>query len=155
MEISNLRVPFLAERGKARATVSEPSRLLDSQIVQAETALSENIFHSMLKLEHRRVARSNKHFVLMLLDANLENGTALGILKQAAEVVIVTKRETDLAGWYKENVILGVIVTEVSMEEGGLIMKTLRKKIETALIDHLGKEKAAKVTISQHLFPES
>jgi hypothetical protein len=151
MESSFPRVAFLAERDKAHAAVSETSQVLDSQGVQAETILSESMFHSLLALERRRAARSNKYFILMLLDANLESGPAGGILKQAAEVVIDTKRETDLAGWYEEDVILGVIVTEVSLQESDLIMETLRIKIESNFIEHLGQQKAAKVAISLHL----
>ena len=109
----------------------------------------------MLTLERRRAERSRKPFVLMLLDANLENGAAAGILKQAVDVVLVSKRETDLVGWYKENAILGVIFAEVNLEGELSIMEILRTKIETALVKHLGRERAAKIAISLHVFPES
>ena len=70
----------------------------------------------MLTLERRRAERSRKPFVLMLLDANLENGTAEEILRQAVDIVVASKRETDLVGWYKQGAILGVIFTEVNLE---------------------------------------
>ena len=91
----------------------------------------------------------------MLLDANLEDGTAAEILKRAVDVVLATKRETDLVGWYKQDLILGVIFTEVSVEGDLPVTETLRTKIETALIKHLGGEPAAKIAISLHLFPEN
>jgi hypothetical protein len=117
-------------------------------------ALPENIFQSMLTLERRRAERSNKAFVLMLLDANLENGSASGILKQAFNVAMVSKRETDLVGWYKENTIVGVIFTEVNLDGDRAITETLRAKIETSLIKHLGQDRAGKIAISLHVFPE-
>lgn len=120
-----------------------------------KTILPENIFHSMLTLERRRAERSRTPFVLMLLDAHLENGSAAITLKQATEVILASKRETDLVGWYKESAILGVIFTEVSMEGERPITDTLQTKIETALAKHLGSEKAAKIGISLHIFPES
>jgi lipopolysaccharide/colanic/teichoic acid biosynthesis glycosyltransferase len=120
-----------------------------------ETALTEGVFHSLLTHERRRAERSRKPFVLMLLDANLENGTAAEILKSAVDVVLASKRETDLVGWYKEDVILGVIFTEVSVEGDLPVTETLRAKIETALIKHLGREPASKIAISLHLFPEN
>ncbi len=122
---------------------------------QVEEVLLENVFHSMLTLERRRAERSRKPFVLMLLDANLENGTAEAILKQAVEIVVVSKRETDLVGWYKQGAILGIIFTEVNLDGELPITHTLRSKIETAFIKHLGRDRAAKIAISVHIFPES
>lgn len=120
-----------------------------------ETALTEGVFHSLLTHERRRAERSRKPFVLMLLDANLEDGTAAEILKNAVDVVLASKRETDLVGWYKQEMILGVIFTEVSVEGELPVTETLRTKIETALIKHLGREPASKIAISLHLFPEN
>jgi lipopolysaccharide/colanic/teichoic acid biosynthesis glycosyltransferase len=137
--------------------VSAPnySRRSDSDN-REEDVLVESVFHSMLTLERRRAERSRKPFVLMLLDANLENGAAEGILKQAVEIVVASKRETDLVGWYKQGAILGVIFTEVNVDGGDLpITETLRTKIETAFVKHLGRERSAKIAISLHVFPES
>jgi lipopolysaccharide/colanic/teichoic acid biosynthesis glycosyltransferase len=120
-----------------------------------EDVLAENVFHSMLTLERRRAERSRKPFVLMLLDANLESGTAEEILKQAVEIVVASKRETDLVGWYKRGAILGIIFTEVNLEGDVAITETLRTKIETAFIKHMGRERASKLAISVHIFPES
>lgn len=120
-----------------------------------EDVLVENVFHSMLTLERRRAERSRKPFVLMLLDANLENGAAEAILKQAVEIVVSSKRETDLIGWYRQGAILGIIFTEVSIEGDLPITDTLRTKIDSAFVKHLGRDRAAKIAISVHIFPES
>jgi hypothetical protein len=120
-----------------------------------KAVLPENVFQAMLTLERRRAERSRTAFALMLIDANLGNGSAAGILKQAVEVALVTKRETDLVGWYKENAIIGVIFTDVNLTGDRPITETLRVKIENALIKHLDPEKAAKIAISLHVFPEN
>ena len=120
-----------------------------------EEVLVEYAFHSMLTLERRRAERSRRPFVLMLLDANLENGAAEEILSQAVRIVVASKRETDLVGWYKEDAILGIIFAEVSMEGDLPITETLRSKMETAFVKHLGRDRAAKIAISLHVFPES
>ncbi|HEV2522474.1 MAG TPA: sugar transferase [Candidatus Acidoferrales bacterium] len=109
----------------------------------------------MLTLERRRAERSRKPFVLMLLDANMENDAAAGIPREAVEIVAGSKRDTDLIGWYRFGAILGVIFTEVSIEGERPVTETLREKIETALIKYLGRERAARIAISLHLFPES
>jgi exopolysaccharide biosynthesis polyprenyl glycosylphosphotransferase len=143
------------EHESTRAVDAKYSHNFAQVAAQTEPALAENIFHSMLTLERRRAERSRKPFVLMLLDANLENGSAAAILKESVEVMLVTKRETDLIGWYKENAILGVIFTEVNTEGEQSITEILRTKVETTLAKHLGREKAAKIAISFHVFPES
>src|SRR6202049_700898 len=76
-------------------------------------------------------------------------------LKASGDVIVNTKRETDLVGWYKESVILGVIFSEVNIEGESPITEILRTKVETVLAKHLGREKAAKIAISFHVFPES
>jgi len=133
---------------------SNYSRLSDAAQDERDV-LVENVFHSMLTMERRRAERSRRPFVLMLLDANLENGTAEEILRQAVGVVVASKRETDLVGWYKQGAILGVIFAEVSLEGDLPITETLRSKIETAFVKHLGRDRAAKIAISLHVFPES
>jgi lipopolysaccharide/colanic/teichoic acid biosynthesis glycosyltransferase len=141
---------------ESQLKVSVPyySRPLDGA-QQEEEILMENVFHSMLTLERRRAERSRKPFILMLLDANLENGTAEEILRQAVDIVVASKRETDLVGWYKQGAILGVIFTEISQDGEVPITETLRSKIENAFIKHMGRDRAAKIAISVHIFPES
>jgi lipopolysaccharide/colanic/teichoic acid biosynthesis glycosyltransferase len=133
---------------------SNYSRRTDG-VEDEKDVLVENVFHSMLTLERRRAERSRRPFVLMLLDANLENGTAEEILRQAMGVVVASKRETDLVGWYKQNAILGVIFAEVSIDGELPITETLRNKIESAFVKHLGRDRASKIAISLHVFPES
>jgi lipopolysaccharide/colanic/teichoic acid biosynthesis glycosyltransferase len=143
------------ERQEPQLEVAQPSTARHSQRVEQEHVLLENVFQSMLTLERRRAERSRKPFVLMLLDANLESGDAEEILMQAVEVVVATKRETDLVGWYRQGAILGIIFTEVSIEGERPITETLRAKIETAFLKHLGRDRAARIAISTHLFPEN
>jgi len=138
----------------SQPTASEPNYSRRSDGSEAEVLL-ENLFHSMLTLERRRAERSRKPFVLLLLDANLENGAAEAILRQAVDIVIASKRETDLVGWYKQGAILGVIFSEVNLEGETPITETLRAKIETAFVKHLGRERAGKIAISLHIFPEN
>ena len=140
---------------KSLKKVSAPNYFVDLNAAEHETSLAQSAFHSMLTLERRRAERSRKPFVLMLIDANSENGAAAGILRQAADAVLDIKRETDLVGWYKEGAILGVIFTEVNLDVENPITDTLRTKIEKAFIKHLGSDTASKIAISLHVFPET
>jgi len=148
------RISPLGQR-ESELKVSAPNYSRQSYGAQQEEVLVENVFHSMLTLERRRAERSRKPFVLMLIDANLEDGAAEEILRQAVDIVVVSKRETDLVGWYKQGAILGVIFTEVNLDGELPITETLRTKIGTAFVKHMGRDRAAKIAISLHIFPES
>lgn len=139
----------------SRAADSKYSLHLDHDAAQLELAMPENVFHSMLTLERRRAERSRKQFVLMLMDAHLENGSAAAILNEAVDVLMVSKRETDLIGWYRENSIAGVIFTEVNAGADRPITEILRTKFETALAERMGSGKSAKIAITFHTFPET
>jgi lipopolysaccharide/colanic/teichoic acid biosynthesis glycosyltransferase len=132
---------------------SFPSKF-EERATQAESAIPEDVFHSLLTLERKRAERSRKQFVLMLMDAHLENGSAAGILKEAVEIVIASKRETDLIGWYRQGAILGVIFTEVNAGADRPVTEILRKKYETTLAERMGKSRSAKIAVSFHVFPE-
>ena len=139
---------------EAQPKFSKPNSTRRTGVGHHQEVLAEQVFQSMLTLERRRAERSDKPFVLMLLDANLENGAAEEILLDAVHIVVTSKRETDLAGWYKQSAILGIIFTEVNLEGEIPVTETLRKKIETSFVKHLGRDRAAKIAISMHVFPE-
>jgi len=115
MANSYSRVAPPADKGSSKASSPNYSRQFDVAASQDQSILTESVFHSMLTLERRRAERSRKPFVLMLIDANLEDGEAAGILRQSVDIALASSRETDLVGWYKEDAILGIIFTEVNM----------------------------------------
>jgi len=123
---------------------------------RAET-FQEETFCNMLTLERRRAERSRKPFILMLLDATVfsATGSADKVMCAMTSVVLKSTRETDLVGWYKDGVILGIIFTEISLESKGLITEILRSKILNALHAELSHEFTSKLSVTVHLFPES
>jgi lipopolysaccharide/colanic/teichoic acid biosynthesis glycosyltransferase len=149
------RIAPMRESESNRAAGARFPRKSEQTAARAEPALPEEVFHSLLTLERKRAERSRKQFVLMLMDAHLENGSAAAILKEAVDIVIVSKRETDLIGWYRQGAILGVIFTEVSEGADRPITEILRTKFETTLAERMGKERSAKIAISFHVFPET
>ena len=137
----------------ARAAKSAFS--LDTDAAQPNAILTEDIFHTMLTLERRRAERSRQPFVLMLLDALTQNGSSGKLLSEIVNVVTLPARETDLVGWYKTGMILGIIFTQIAEDGREIVPEILRKKVAASLIEKLGETKAAKFSISVHLFPES
>ncbi len=72
----------------------------------------------------------------------------------AIRAVAKVTRETDLIGWYREDVMAGVIFTEVGEENKAEVLETLRNKIRATLVDNLGVAKADQIAMSVHVFPE-
>jgi hypothetical protein len=153
MADTHLKVPA-AQHGASNASAKSPRRAEGGPPL-SELVLSENIFHAQLTKERKRADRSRKPFILMLLDAHLQNGPADEVLQQALTVLAGTKRETDLVGWYKEGAIAGVIFTEVNVNGEHAVMKMLRDRTQSALDRRLGPVITGSIHISMHVFPES
>src|SRR5712671_6340695 len=134
--------------GYTKATTSISGREDSHRIGQPNAAIravsSEEAFHATLTLERRRAERCQKPFVLMLLDAHHENGTAKAILRGALASLTSLVRETDALGWYEDGAILGVIFTEVGDHSKDLIADALRTKVDNRLRQRLGPEIAGK-----------
>lgn len=111
---------------------------------------------TMLRLERKRTERSQRRFVLMLLEA-------CGLLKANGEqdafdkVVTVlshSTRETDIKGWYKDGSVIGVIFTELGAAGGKSVANALLTKVTNALCTTLSIEQINEIKLSFHVFPE-
>ena len=118
--------------------------------------LDEQSFHRMIAVERRRTERSHKPFLLVLLDTGTStpsrrNGKDLG---KILSVLLATTRETDVAGWYKDNSVIGLMFTGIAMEERNAIVSTMLTRISAALSTQLSLEQFNEISISFYLFPE-
>ena len=156
MANSQRRIGLLEEQKNTRHIVGHLPTLA-SNLVKRARLLQEETFHGMLTLERRRAERSRNSFVLMLLDAGAFAGseTSDHLMPQVASVVLKTTRETDLVGWYKNGLVLGVIFTETSVEFKDSIVEILRSKVVNALDDELSRKVTSKLVVTVHLYPES
>jgi lipopolysaccharide/colanic/teichoic acid biosynthesis glycosyltransferase len=154
MENSSVKTASWLSLNTRANKAAKPSTMIAADEVRGYTVWGEETLNAMLTLERRRAERSRKPFVLMLLDAHQENGSAGKILHQAVAAVASSTRETDLIGWYKQNEILGVIFTEVGSDAKKVITETLCAKINASLHESLGEARATKISMSLHVFPE-
>lgn len=110
---------------------------------------SEDYFLNILHLERKKTERSNKPFLLMLLDINrCEMTEKNNMVNKITQVLFFLTRETDIKGWYKHNSMIGVIFTDMDDIE------VLREKIYSNLSYELAAEQLNKIEISFHVFPE-
>jgi lipopolysaccharide/colanic/teichoic acid biosynthesis glycosyltransferase len=116
--------------------------------------LEEESFHRAIALERRRTERSRKPFVLMLLDiagcaGEVDSdfaGEVLGLLSLAT-------RETDISGWYEKKVV-GVMFTEITLEDRGAILQLMMDRVCESLRDNLSPGQFERIKITVHMFPD-
>ena len=118
--------------------------------------LNQEAFQRIISLERRRTERSRKPFVLMLLDMGDHlpfEATAKSLSKLLAAVSVCT-RATDVAGWYKQGSVVGVMFTEIAVEDRRTIVSTMISRVSEMLRTKLSLEQFNRVSVSFHVFPE-
>ncbi len=118
--------------------------------------LPESVFLGMLGLERKRAERGNKKFLLLLLDA--EDATSVEgraeILSGIIKATDAVRRDTDPAGWYKSDSILGIIFTELGALDDTATINRLLHRIREALPGHVSKGDLQYVHITAHIFSD-
>jgi len=118
--------------------------------------LDQTSFQRMISLERKRSERSRKPFLLMLLDVGRylpseKNGK---VLQKILSALSLSTRETDMTGWYQNQSIVGVMFTEISIDDRGTILSTMMARVGETLRSNLSLEQFNQISMSFHLFPE-
>jgi lipopolysaccharide/colanic/teichoic acid biosynthesis glycosyltransferase len=110
----------------------------------------------MLSLERKRSERSGRSFLLMLVNLGtlLQMDERDKILPQLVAALSCSTRETDIAGWYREGAILGVIFTEIQRSSSAALESLMRTRLRGALEARLDAIQVDQIHLSFHLFPE-
>jgi lipopolysaccharide/colanic/teichoic acid biosynthesis glycosyltransferase len=130
--------------------VPEASSPRDYCILNAES------FRRTIALERKRSERSRKPFMLMLLDmgeglSSEKNGKTLDKILAA---LALSTRETDITGWYADGCVIGVVFTEIGVDEGNTVPTTIISRVTDTLRGSLMWEQFNQLNISFHVFPE-
>jgi len=119
--------------------------------------LNEEAFRRVISRERQRSERSRKPFLLMLLDLgdpelpSAATGKNLGKLLATLSVGI---RETDVAGWYRNDCVVGIMFTEIALDDRGSVVTTMIARLSDILRSNLSSEQFNQVSISFHMFPD-
>jgi lipopolysaccharide/colanic/teichoic acid biosynthesis glycosyltransferase len=118
--------------------------------------LNQDAFHRVISLERRRTERSRKPFVLMLLDMgdHLPSEATGKSLSKLLTAVSACTRATDVAGWYKQDSVVGVMFTEIAIEDRRTIVSTMISRVSDMLKNQLTLDQFNRVSVSFHVFPE-
>ncbi|WP_243373439.1 sugar transferase [Geotalea sp. SG265] len=113
---------------------------------------SEEYFTEALCRERKRSERSNRPFVLMLVEFKDRLVTAgTGIAGKVVDIVSESVRETDVRGWVKRSSTIGVLITDIAMDA----IAPVTKKIQAKVAEKLHKIPLKHISISFQIFPEN
>jgi lipopolysaccharide/colanic/teichoic acid biosynthesis glycosyltransferase len=116
--------------------------------------LSQDLFLQRLCLERKRAERSHKNFALLLfhLDDFPAMGNPRNILNSLDLIVNVGRRKTDLAGWYEQNSIVGIIFNDLGADEdAATIYNRLRDRFREAVSAKWGEDSLRHINSSLHV----
>jgi lipopolysaccharide/colanic/teichoic acid biosynthesis glycosyltransferase len=68
--------------------------------------------------------------------------------------LLASIRETDVTGWYKNRATVGVLFTELAIDDKNSILATMLTKVSTTLQDKLTFDQFNQISVSFHLFPD-
>jgi lipopolysaccharide/colanic/teichoic acid biosynthesis glycosyltransferase len=138
------------------SSMSRSSERLPAQgRVASGDVLSEEIFHGMIARERKRSERSQRPFVLLLIDsrqseADEDQGRLLLDLLPALQGAT---RETDVTGWYKTDAVVGVMFTEIVLDNKS-VLSTILSRIGAVVRNGLDTDQFSRVTFTFHVFPD-
>jgi lipopolysaccharide/colanic/teichoic acid biosynthesis glycosyltransferase len=143
-------------KSAGRSSISGSQKVQRRPVDLVQAIMQEDLFLGMLCLERKRAERSSKGFLLFLIEieeaGNPERRNRL--IKGVTKAINQARRETDLAGWYKQDWILGIIFTELGALEQTETVKRLRAKLQAALAAELEAEDLHSIYVSVHVFSE-
>jgi hypothetical protein len=101
--------------------------LLESVSAGEREVLNEGTFKHMISIERKRTERSRKPFLLMLLDTGNRHESEKNrkALDRIVSALLASIRETDVTGWYKSRATIGVLFTELAIDDKNSILGTM------------------------------
>jgi lipopolysaccharide/colanic/teichoic acid biosynthesis glycosyltransferase len=143
----------------SRNSVHEPARRSVVERPSAETertVLGEETFHRMISIERKSTERSQKPFLLMMLDCGSRTGSKKNgkALEEVVAALLASPRETDITGWYASGVVIGVMFTDLVFDDKSAILSTMLARVSATLRDNLTFEQFNQISISFHFFPD-
>jgi lipopolysaccharide/colanic/teichoic acid biosynthesis glycosyltransferase len=142
------------------ASTSMKPRSVDRQpkpqdLPDPQEILMEEAFRRMISIERKRSERSQRPFVLLLIDAGQSySGDKRGrVLLDMLSALQNATRETDVTGWYTTNSVLGVMFTEIVLDNNA-VLSTILSRIGTLLRERLDSDQFNRIKFSFHVFPD-
>ena len=141
---------------RAKVASGEGPSLVCSDNQTGLDLLAEDAFDKTLHREQRRSERSRKAIVLMLFEVAdfVKSGARESVFPKLLSAVSRSTRETDIVGWFQDRKVIGVIFTEIRIEEARDVSRVLWQKASASLSATLTEEEAQQIEIAIHVYPD-
>ncbi len=108
----------------------------------------------MFDLELKRIERSKKSFMLLLMYmTGLEKALITNLMQKLKKTFLLRFRDTDILGWYKQNSVIGIIFTDFN-SVGHSTREVIFGKMLTALSSQIAPDQMSKIYMTFHLYPK-
>jgi lipopolysaccharide/colanic/teichoic acid biosynthesis glycosyltransferase len=140
--------------------VDDGSHLADSLFdflsTEERVVLNEESFKRMIAIERKRTERSREPFLLMLVEAGNPQRAEKRVepLDRILSAMLSSTRETDVVGWYKDRITVGVMFTGLAVEDKNVVLSTILSRVSAALRDELTTDQFSQISLSFHFFPD-
>lgn len=141
-------------------TQHEPDRVdtvLSSRSMEFLNDLcGEKTFLTILYTERKRTERSGKPFLLTLIDIHKIMSAAYypEILNNIKAILLKSKRETDICGWYEYDSRIGMIFTDIDSIETQEAREAIASKIRRNLSEVIPPQIMDDLLVDFHFYPE-
>ena len=144
--------------GLAMSSGNGPGKLPHTESGKAEDSpfLDEILFRRAIALERERTGRSRKTMLLMLVStgSRMQVDKCRTLLEGIRSALSISIRDTDVLGWYKSSTVVGVLFTEINVDEHGAILSTMMRRVCATVQDSVNLKRFSQLSISFHVFPE-
>lgn len=112
----------------------------------------EDYFRGMLIMERKRTERSQKPFMLMLLDIRGLQGNSkkTASIRKIIKSLNTSTREIDVKGWYKMDKVIGILYTEIGENH----KDSIKAKIDNNIKANLSPDIVSLISTSCICLPE-
>lgn len=116
----------------------------------------EKLFQNILHIERRRTERSEKPFLLTLIYVAKKIPAYTGpvVLDEIALILLSSKRETDICGWYEHGTKIGLIFTDIDNIDTKEAREAISAKIRRKLAENISPEIIDTLAVDFHYYPE-
>jgi lipopolysaccharide/colanic/teichoic acid biosynthesis glycosyltransferase len=120
------------------------------------TLMNEQQFHAAISSERKRTERSGRPFLLMLIDLGAvpSGNNYRKLTVEILHALSLSIRGTDIAGWYTNHSVLGIVFPEITAGIGKSIGSTMLARVNGILYRQLNFEQFNQLAISYYVFPE-
>jgi hypothetical protein len=112
----------------------------------------EEFFVQMVTLEQKRAERSRRPAILMLIER--EHELCGPLFYRVANAIFSCTRETDILGWYKQDVTLGLLITEITSTDTATVA-LLSRKIVSAIQQSVDAETSNHINLIFRIYPQA